>query len=253
MKDKFRVFRTVICFILIIALPLVFAGCKDKTEKQTEKLSDKYISDRHVEQKFKDPDGKIAFKSDYILPKLEIKGVNEQSISSFNRLMDAIESESQSSAMTVIANKLYEKGKPWKETGGYTVPYASPRYISVLIELQRETSSGKINTTYIPVTYSLIDYNQSSLTKFGKVSSDYLQTQLAKMLMTKISDSGAAVPELSVIRSAFDLTSFVLTSDGFVLYFTNSSLSGFSDIADYYSFTFDEVSNLLDMPNIPEQ
>ena len=249
MKNKFRILKTLLCVILIIAVPFAFAGCKDKTEKQTEKLADKYLSDRHVEEKYKDSEGKVAFKVDYILPELDES--KDQRYSAFNRIMDSIESESQSNAKTVIANKLFEKGKPWKETGGYTVPYASHRYVSVLVEIQREATSGNVTSNYTPVTFSLVDFKQCSLSQFGKVSSDYLQTQLAKAIMTKISESGASVPELSTIRSSFDLTSFVFTADGFTIYFTNSSLSGFSGVKECYDFSFDEVSNLLQLPNQP--
>ena len=61
MKDRFRIPRTLLCVVLALTIPFAFAGCKDKTEKLTEKLSDKYLSDRHVEEKYKDPDGKVAF------------------------------------------------------------------------------------------------------------------------------------------------------------------------------------------------
>ena len=251
MKDRFRMPRTLLCVVLALTIPFAFAGCKDKTEKLTEKLSDKYLSDRHVEEKYKDPDGKVAFKVDCILPELDDS--DNPRYSSFNKIMDSIVSESESSAKTVIANKIYEKGKPWKETGGYTVPYADYHYISVLIELQREASSGNISEYPTAFTFSLDSGKQCSLADFGKVSSDYLQTQLAKAVMTKISDSGAAVPELSVIRSAFDMTDFVLTPQGFDLYITKISLSGFSGVENHYGFTFDEVANLLDLPNVPEQ
>ncbi|MBQ6266088.1 MAG: hypothetical protein IJK60_11630 [Clostridia bacterium] len=249
MSNKFRILKTLLCVFLVTALAIAFAGCKDKTEKQTEKISGKLFSDRHIEEKYKDPDGKVAFKVDYILPELDEK--ENQRYSAFNRIMDAIESESQSNAKTVIANKLFEKGKPWKETGGYTVPYASYRYVSVLIEIQREASSGSVSTNYTPVTFALDDCKQCSLSQFAKVSSDYLQTQLAKALMSKISESGGSAPELAAVRSSFDLTSFIFTPDGFTIYFTNSSISGFSGIEECYDFTFDEVSNLLQLPNQP--
>ena len=90
MKNKFRILKTLLCVILIIAVPFAFAGCKDKTEKQTEKLADKYLSDRHVEEKYKDSEGKVAFKVDYILPELDES--KDQRYSAFNRIMDSIES-----------------------------------------------------------------------------------------------------------------------------------------------------------------
>ena len=251
MRDKSGILKSLLCVLLVIAVPFSLSGCKDKAEKQTEKLSDKFLSDRHVEEKYKDPEGKVAFKVDYVLPQLDDS--KEQRYSAFNRIMDSIESESQSNAKTVIANKLFEKGKPWKETGGYTVPYASYQYISVLIEIQREATSGSVSTNYIPVTFSLIDSKQCSLSQFGKVSSDYLQTQLAKAIMTKISESGGSAPEPAAVRSSFDLTSFVFTSEGFTIYFTNSSISGFSGVEECYSFSFDEVSNLLQLPNQPAE
>ncbi len=250
MKNKPSIFKAVLCFLLALAAVFALTGCKDKVEKQTAKLSGKFLSDRQVQEKFKSPEGKVAFKTDYTLPVLDEK--NNHGYSEFNKIMESIESNSQSTAKTVIANKLFEKGKPWKETGGYTVPYASYHYISVVVDIQREASSGNISEVFTPVTFSLLDGRQSSLAHFGKVSSDYLKTQLAKAIMVKISDSGAGMPELSAVRSAFELTDFALTPTGFDIYFTNSTLSGYSGVADFYSFTFDEVENLLNLPNLPE-
>ena len=250
MKNKSALLKAAVCVVLAFAIPFALAGCKDKADKQTEKIAGRLISERHFEEKYKDPDGKVAFRSDVILPQLDEK--DEPQYSAFNKIMDAVISESESSAKTVIANKLYEKGKPWKETGSYTVPYASEKYISVVVERQREAASGNVSYYYTPVTFSLSNCTQSSLSAFSKVSSDYLQTQLAKALMAKISQSGASVPEFSVIRSSFDLTDFVFTSGGFDIYFTKNSLSGFSGVQTHYGFTFDEVADLLNLPNIPE-
>lgn len=247
MKKSIRIISLFLCAAVLFTMCFALTSCKKKEEKI--KYTSEYITDRRVDETFKDSDGNTAYKLTMVLPQLDEKKI--ATVDNFNAVISAIEQDSRSTAQAVIGNKLYKKGVPWTETADYELTYASNQYISAVIERRRETSDGRISYMKKPVVFSFRTNSQASLEDFAKINGDNLHTKLANMIIDKINDDGGNPPKIADLRAGFTLEDFALTASGIDIYLQNDSLLSYKGVKDCYSFSFAELTQYLKLPNLP--
>ncbi len=272
--------KKILSIIMAAVLLLSLAACSTKDKDNSNKPSDgaeklqlstpytDLVEKNKVSKKFKTDNGSVYFKIDFCLPHFDTEDTEVKRASTllmnaaFEEILDDSVEFAENNVSEVLASRERENSKKlyWERTCDFTVTGENEDYISFLLEFSYSTQSGENASVYHKaLVFDLESGAQVLLPDFSSLEEYRVRSRLATKICADIANF--VTPENEEPRYfenidepyLFDLISpanFYFSPDGLTVYFDRGLVSPDYRGTAFFTYSFDEVREILDL--LPE-